>query len=482
MQTDTIAAISTPPGSGGIGIIRISGPDAVNAASALFRRSGDSGCHPGETAPVSDWESHRLYHGFVVEPERGRMIDEVLLAVMRAPRSYTREDVVEIQAHAGPAGLRAILDLVLRQGVRLAEPGEFTRRAFLNGRIDLSQAEGVMDLIAARSRAALDAASARVAGDLRRRVEEIREVLREEMAAMEAAIDFPEEVGEELSPSALRARLETEVGGPLAALIQRSEEGRMAREGVRVVVAGRPNVGKSSLVNRLLGQERAIVTEIPGTTRDVIEEQMSLQGMVLTLTDTAGLHDTDDPVERIGVARAKERLAEADLVLLVTEAEAPPSLEEMEIATVAGSRPVIWVINKMDLAGSSAGIDGEKAAGEPSPLPWEIPSEWEKFPRLPISARTGVGIEALILKMMKAVEPMAGHISHGAVPNLRHRGLLEAALERVEAAISGLDEGLPSELISIDLKEGHERLGDIIGETVREDVLDEIFSHFCIGK
>jgi tRNA modification GTPase len=256
----------------------------------------------------------------------------------------------------------------------------------------------------------------------------------------------------------------------------------MAREGVRVVVAGRPNVGKSSLMNRLLGQERAIVTAIPGTTRDVIEEQMSLQGMVLTLTDTAGLHDTDDPVERIGVARAKERLAEADLVLLVTEAQAPPSPEELEIATAAGSRPVIWVINKMDLAGSSVGMDGETPAEKHPALTWEIPPEWESIPRQPISARTGMGMEALVLQMAKAVEPLAGHISHGAVPNLRHRGLLEAALERLEAAISGLDEGLPSELIAIDLKEGYERLGDILGETVREDLLDEIFSRFCIGK
>ncbi len=482
MQTDTIAAISTPPGSGGIGIIRISGPEAVEAASSLFRRSGDARRDPGEASPISELESHRLYHGFIVEPETGRTIDEVLLAAMRAPRSYTREDVVEIQAHAGPAGLRAILDRVLRQGVRLAEPGEFTRRAFLNGRIDLSQAEGVMDLIAARSRTALDAASAQVAGDLRRRVEEIREVLREEMAALEAAIDFPEEVGEELSSTALRARLETAVRRPVARLIQRSEEGRMAREGVRVVVAGRPNVGKSSLMNRLLGQERAIVTEIPGTTRDVIDEQMSLRGMVLTLTDTAGLHETDDPVERIGVARAKERLAQADLTLLVTEAETPPSPCELEIAAEAGSRPLIWVINKMDRIVPSAGIDGEKTAEEPTPLPWEIPPEWKRFPRRPISARTGEGMDALVRRMAEAVEPPSSHLSHGAVPNLRHRGLLEAALERVEAAISGIDEGVPSELTAIDLKESHERLGDILGETVREDVLDEIFSRFCIGK
>ncbi|MFP4388851.1 MAG: tRNA uridine-5-carboxymethylaminomethyl(34) synthesis GTPase MnmE [Desulfococcaceae bacterium] len=482
MQTDTIAAISTPPGGGGIGIIRVSGPEAVTAASVLFRRSGDAGCDPGEAAPVSDWESHRLCHGFIVEPESGRMIDEVLLAVMRAPRSYTREDVVEIQAHAGPAGLRAILDQLLRRGVRLAEPGEFTRRAFLNGRIDLSQAEGVMDLIAARSRNALDAASAQLAGDLRRRVEEIREVLREEMAAMEAAIDFPEEVGEELSPVALRERLEAEVRQPVSALVRRSEEGRMTREGVRVVVAGRPNVGKSSLVNRLLGQERAIVTEIPGTTRDVIEEQMSLQGMVLTLTDTAGLHETEDPVERIGVARAKERLAEADLVLLVTEAEAPPSPEELEIASASGSSPVIWVINKMDRIVSSAGMDGEKPPQEPPPLAWEIPPEWERFPRQPISARTGSGIHALVRRMAEAVEPSSGHLSHGAVPNLRHRGLLEAALERIETAISGIDVSLPFELIAIDLKEAYERLGDILGKTVREDVLDEIFGRFCIGK
>lgn len=468
MISDTIAAIATPPGRGGIGIVRISGPRAVSIAAALFRRSGADSRAPGETTDAETRESHRLYHGFVAEPETGRTIDEVLLAVMRAPRSYTREDVVEIQAHAGPAALRAILELLLRRGARLAEPGEFTRRAFLNGRIDLSQAEGVMDLISARSRVALSAASAQVEGALRREVETIRAALLEIVARIEAAIDFPEEADDGLSAETARNRLEREVLEPVADLLRRAEDGRTAREGVRTVVAGRPNVGKSSLMNRLLGRERAIVTPVPGTTRDIIEEPMVLEGMSLILTDTAGLRDTEDPVERIGVARARERLAEADLVLLVTEAADPPGPGDRDIAAAAGDRPLIWVANKADLADETT-----------LPAP---PPGWERFPRQAVSAKTGAGMDALVRRMAEALESASDAVSHGAIPNLRHRVLLTETLEATRQALSALSSGLPFELAAIDLKTAYERLGDIPGETAREDVLDEIFGKFCIGK
>lgn len=468
MTSDTIAAIATPPGSGGIGIIRVSGPDAVSAATALFRRSGGASCDLENAVPPVEWESHRLYHGFIVEPEAERVIDEVLVAVMRAPRSYTREDVVEIQAHAGPAGLRAILEQVLRRGVRLAEPGEFTRRAFLNGRIDLSQAEGVMDLIAARSRAALSAASAQVAGELREVVEIIRDTLMSLMAHIEAAIDFPDEMEGELSGNEVRNRLKKEVITPIAELIRRADAGRVAREGVQVVVAGRPNVGKSSLVNRLLGKERAIVTAVPGTTRDLIEEEMTLDGMSLTLTDTAGLHDTEDPVEQIGVARARERLATADLVLLVTEATVPPGPGDRDVAAAAGDRPLIWVVNKMDLADD---------VGIPSP-----PDGQERVAKVQVSAKFGTGMDELRQRMVEAVEPAIAAAEHGAIPNLRHRELLDNALTSVRDAITAMEAGHPFELIAIDLNAAVEQLGTILGDTVRPDVLDEIFSRFCIGK
>lgn len=468
MTSDTIAAIATPPGSGGIGIIRVSGPKAVSAAMALFRRSGGASCDPEHATPPVEWESHRLYHGFIVAPEAERVIDEVLVAVMRAPRSYTREDVVEIQAHAGPAGLRAILEQVLRQGVRLAAPGEFTRRAFLNGRIDLSQAEGVMDLIAARSQAALSAASAQVAGELREAVGKIRDALMAVMAHIEAAIDFPDEMEGELSADEMRNRLEREAIAPIADLIRRADAGRTARAGVQVVVAGRPNVGKSSLVNRLLGQERAIVTAVPGTTRDLIEEEMTLDGMSLTLTDTAGLHDTEDPVEKIGVERARERLASADLVLLVTEANVPPGPGDRDVAAAAVNRPLIWVVNKVDLADD---------ADIPSP-----PDGWARWVRVQVSAKVGTGMDELRRRMAAAVEPAIAAAEHGAIPNLRHRKLLDTAMAAVRDAITTMESGHPFELIAIDLNSAAERLGDILGETVRPDVLDEIFTRFCIGK
>ena len=323
---DTIAAISTPPGEAGIGIVRLSGPEAEPIARRLFR--------PRRSRPA--WQSHRLYLGHLLDAQ-GHVLDEVLLTLMRAPHTYTRQDMVEIHCHSGYAILRAILQAVLAQGARLAKPGEFTLRAFLSGRLDLSQAEGVLEVIQARTESALRVAQAHLAGGLGRRLAGVRVALLGVLAQLEAALDFPEE-GAELTPAALKEQL-ADPRKELERLLATYRQGRLLREGVRVVLAGRPNVGKSSLLNRLLNADRAIVTDIPGTTRDVIEETVTLGGLAICLSDTAGLREARDRVEELGVARSREQLAQADLVLYLVDASEPPSPEDTRVIRGAGRPP-----------------------------------------------------------------------------------------------------------------------------------------------
>ncbi|GBC63801.1 tRNA uridine-5-carboxymethylaminomethyl(34) synt hesis GTPase MnmE [Desulfonema ishimotonii] len=468
MDSLTIAAIATPVGMGGIGIIRISGADALPIARSVFIRAAapDDGGERTALPPVP--ESHRFYHGYIRASETDRILDEVLLVLMRAPRSYTREDVVEIHAHAGPAALRAILNLVLKQGARLAGPGEFTRRAFLNGRIDLTQAEGVMDMISAQTDRSLDIATAQLRGGLGDAVAAIREPLSRILAHTEAAIDFPEDVGEEIDADDLLRALTRRVIRPLETLAERYEDGHILRDGLSVVVAGRPNVGKSSLMNVLLRQDRAIVTPIPGTTRDTLEEQLSIRGIPVMLSDTAGLHETSDPVEKIGIERACARLEAAELVLFMTDAGLPPTEQDHAICQMIRHKPVIWVINKVDLV--------EK------PFVPNIPDEWAAWPRIGISARHGDGIDALRDLIAETVLTSSLECESVVIPNLRHRVAIEESLASLREAVSGIDAGMPFELVNIDVREAFDRLGDILGITVREDVLDHIFSNFCIGK
>jgi len=472
MENSTIAAIATPGGRGGIGIIKISGSKALAIAAAIFSpavshawtRSGSA-----KTVVADGFKSHQLYYGHILDSGSRRVLDEVLLSVMKAPRSYTREDVVEINAHGGQVAVNAILELVLRQGARIAEPGEFTKRAFLNGRIDLTQAEAVIDIINARTDKSLQVAAAQVKGTMSGPVERIRQLLIAFLTRTEAGIDFPDDVGEIIDPRAATAEIETGVIKPLQSLIQQHVDGNVLRDGLKVAVVGRPNVGKSSLLNCLVQKERAIVTAVPGTTRDTIEETLNINGFPIVLADTAGLHDTHDPIETIGIKKTIENVNGADLVIFMVEANHALTGEDHKIYQKLRSKPTIIVINKIDLADSDNMV--------------EIPAKWSSHNCLGISALYDRGIEALkeqIVATAFGENPI--DIEAGIVPNLRQKLLLEDSLKAAQAIRRELNNGNPMELIAIQLQDAIDALGQILGTTVKVDVLDQIFSRFCIGK
>lgn len=452
---DTIAAISTPPGEGAIGIVRLSGPDAVRIAAAVFRSSSGRDITTG---------SGRIFHGEI--RAGNEILDEVLVHVMRAPHTYTREDVVEINTHGGAGPLQAVLELVLEKGARLAEPGEFTKRAFLNGRIDLVQAEAVIDRIRAKTRAGLRAAHAAASGALSKAIAAMREPLLEALARIEASVDFPEDDLPELVTPELKASL-ADIASNMEALLKTADAGRLYREGASVTIAGRPNVGKSSLFNALLRDTRAIVTAQPGTTRDLLEEFITLQGIPVRLSDTAGLRHAEDEAERIGVDMARGALTAADMVLFVIEATSPATPEDEALATdlAALEIPVFLVVNKTDLA------------------PHPDLSHWRNrfATTCLISAQTGAGLREL-------ENILAGHLLHGTsvspsevlVSRVHQRDSLRRAHEALEHLLANF--GASPEFLSIDLRDALNALGEITGETVTEDVLDRIFSSFCIGK
>jgi tRNA modification GTPase len=468
---DTIAAIATPPGVGGIGVIRISGSNAFSVGMAIFRSAGASGDEP----PAS----HLLTYGHVVDPVSGEIVDEVLAAFMRAPRTYTREDVVEISGHGAPLVLRRILELALAAGARSARPGEMTLRAFLNGRLDLSQAEAVMALVNAETDAGRRLALRQLQGALAECVHAARESTMASLVRIEASIDFPEEEvplpdAEELDAYMHRAL--DEVDGLLAG----AERGRVLREGLRVALVGRPNVGKSSLLNALLGTERAIVTPVPGTTRDTIEERATLGGIALHLVDTAGLSPTEDPVERIGVERSLAAARSADLLLLVLDGSQPLSdldlraaadlraLREEASLYEASTLPVVAVLNKSDLL--------------PVVSDSQVAALWPDAPIVHSSAVVADGTRSL----EEAIVALAlGGSAQGAdslVSSTRHHDALRRARERLAAARTTLADGLPLDFVTIDLRAALDALGEITGETATADLLDEIFAQFCIGK
>lgn len=439
---------------GGIGVVRLSGPNAEAIARRRFR----------PRRPRARLESHRLYLGHFLDSQ-GQAIDEVLLTVMRAPRSYTREDVVEIHCHSGPQVLKEILAGVLQEGARLARPGEFTLRAFLSGRLSLSQAEAVLEVIEAKSTAALRVAQEHLAGGLGRRLAAAQQALLGVVAQVEAALDFPEEA-EELDPEELAAKL-APVAADLACLAATYREGRLLKEGVRVVLAGRPNVGKSSLLNRLLEEERAIVTDIPGTTRDIIEEAVTWQGILVRLTDTAGLRDAGDRVEELGIARTEERLASADFILYLVDHSRPLSTEDPKRLAELRGRPGLVVVNKIDLPG---GLEEEELA------------QLSPFPLARLSALTGEGVEELKARIVGAVLEGGVPATGEVITQARHHEHLRAAVASLEAALGHL-KGPPAwELLAEELRSAREELGRLTGETVADDLLEEIFSRFCIGK
>jgi len=449
---DTIAAIGTPPGEGGIGIVRVSGPEAP----AILRRL------VVPTRRGRAWAPWRMRHGHVVDPASGAVVDEVLAVWMAAPHTYTRQDVVEIHAHGGMVALRRVLELSLLAGARLAGPGEFTLRAFLNGRLDLAQAEAVLDVVRAKSRAGLQAAVGQLQGRLSARVGAVRGQLIEALAHLEAAFDFPDD---EIPPCDLPALLEA-AAAELDALLAGAEQGIAYRQGLRTAIIGRPNVGKSSLLNALLRAERAIVTPIPGTTRDTVEENAVVGGIPLVLVDTAGLTDAADPVERLGVERSRAALDTADLVLWVVDGSQPPRPDDRAIATLVDGRRGVLVVNKSDLPR----VPGHE----------ELAPGWRA---VPISALTGQGLEGLEQAVLQSV--LAGRVEAGEEPLVsrpRHADALRRAREHVAAAARAHAEGWPGDCVAIDLRAAADALGEITGEAVSEDLVARIFADFCIGK
>ena len=456
---DTIAAIATPPGTGSIGIIRVSGPRSRDIASLIFRPSNKT----------EGFNSHRLYHGDIISPDTGRVIDEVLISFMMKPHSYTGEDILEINCHGSTFILQSVLSLVIKAGARLAEPGEFTKRAFLNNRIDLSQAEAVAETIMAQTDRALDLAVSHLKGDLAGKIETVRIAIIDILAILETSIDFSDEDVEFGNPPSAARDIEAIIGD-LTELASTYGEGKIYRDGINAVIAGRPNVGKSSLLNRLLGEKRAIVTAMPGTTRDFIEETIPIKGVPVRLTDTAGIREPQNIIEKEGVNLVWEKLSQADVVIVVIDGSERLTREDIEIIEKCKAKKFFLVINKADLPHV---IDKKELA---SLAPDVMPPIW-------ISAKHGEGIPAL----KDAIHSLAlngadcGH-TLTIVSNIRHKMAIEKTRDLLSKARDGILQGLSPEFPAFDIRQALESLGEIAGETVTEEVLDRIFATFCIGK
>ena len=457
-DNDTITAIATPTGQAGIGIIRISGPLSFEIAGKIFRPQN----------PDRKLQSHRLYLGHLLDPSTEAMIDEVLVSFMKAPFSYTREDVIEINSHSGYLLLSRILEIVLEQGARLAKPGEFTLRAFLNGRIDLTQAEAVIDLINSKSDRGLALASQQIQGSFWAEIEGLRKKVTGLLAHAEVAIDFPEEEADILSREEAANQIRDEVVKPIRKMIK-AHVNRLWVDGVKTVIVGRVNAGKSSLLNLLLNEQRAIVTPIPGTTRDIIESTITIGGLPLRLMDTAGFGKATGEVEKIGIDLTERKLAEADFLLVVIDQSRPLNTDDLRIISRCREKKALMVINKIDLP-SAFGQESEK-------------KELSGFPMAKISALTGEGLDDLTKAIVDCVlESETDMTSSNAAPNLRHRQALMDAVRYFETAERSTKKDAPMEIVALELKSGLDALGEIIGETTTEDVLDNIFSQFCLGK
>lgn len=469
---DTIAAIATPPGIGGVGIIRISGADAFSIALPLMRRPGGKTDIP---------PSHQLTYAHIIDPQTGEILDEVLVAFMHAPHTYTCEDVVEIQGHGGPLVLKRILRAVLAQGARMAHAGEFTLRAFLNGRLDLAQAEAVMDLIDAQTEAGQRLAMQQLRGKLSEQVEQARHAILGVIARIEASIDFPEEEVPTPQPEELHPMI-AEAQHFVAQLLAGSEQGRLYRQGLRTAIIGRPNVGKSSLLNALLRSERAIVTPVAGTTRDTVEEIANLRGIPLHLIDTAGITPSDDPVEQIGVQRSRAAAESADIVLLVFDGSEPLTAQDRRVSYELQAmgfamateeqgkyRPVIIVLNKADC---EQRIERDT-----------VEQLWPRADYVTTSTVTGIGLTQLEERLATIV--LEGRTLTGEsvlVTSARHQEALRRAAEHLRASLISIEQRLPLDFASIDLRAAYDTLGEVTGETASDDLLDRIFSEFCIGK
>ncbi len=454
-EQDTICAASTPPGAGGIGIIRISGGTAIAIALKIFkpRRNKDL-----MTAP-----SHSILYGHVVDPASGETVDEALLSLMRAPSTYTREDVIEIHCHGGMMPLQRTLGLLLSSGARQAEPGEFTKRAFLNGRIDLAQAEAVMDIIRAKTDLSLRAANEQLLGGLSGEIAALRDRLLSVIAAVEAGIDFPEEdietgTGQPLSDEADRLLAAVD------SLLSDYAYGRILRDGFATAIVGKPNVGKSSLLNALLKQNRAIVTEVPGTTRDVLEDYLNISGVPIKILDTAGIRHSHDVVEQEGVLRSLGAIGSADIVLVVFDGSQPFTAEDQRVMDEVQGKHVVAIINKSD-------------------LPRKLEQMYQSAVQVSVSCRTGEGLDDLKRTISdKVKQGTIGSREHVWAVNQRHKTALEQTRENLQRALESITSGLSPEFVSLDLRGALDSLGLIIGATYTEDILERIFNDFCIGK
>ena len=458
MQTDTIAAISTPIGEGAIGIVRLSGKDALSICEKVFKGPN-----------LKTVNSHTIHYGKIVNPKDDTVIDEVMVTVMKKPKTFTREDIVEINCHGGIVSVNRILKLVLSYGARLAEPGEFTKRAFLNGRIDLSQAEAVIDLIRAKTDEAMSVAVNQLEGRLSSLIRSLRQKLIETIAHVEVNIDYPEyDDVEEMTHQMMKIKTK-EVYEEIDYLLQVAEQGKILREGIKTAIIGRPNVGKSSLMNKLIQEEKAIVTNVPGTTRDVIEEYVNVRGIPLKLIDTAGIRKTDDIVEKIGVKRSRQVLKEADLILLMFNNKEPLTNDDLNILKAVQSFNIIMIVNKIDLE-TKLNLD-------------DLPHWAKEKPIVHLSIVEDKGIDELeekLVEMFFAGEMTSSDLAY--VSNVRHIHLLEEARESLEEALNALEMDIPLDIVQIDVTKAWELLGEIIGDTASEALIDQLFSQFCLGK
>lgn len=459
IEFDTIAAISTPPGEGAISIVRLSGEEAVSIANRVFQSNVD----------LASVTSHTIHYGHIKDVRRDTVLDEVMVTVMRAPRTFTREDVIEINCHGGMVVTNQILQLLLREGARLAEPGEFTKRAFLNGRIDLSQAEAVMDLIRAKTDKAMHLAVEQLDGQLSHLIRLLRQEILQTLAQVEVNIDYPEYDDVEEMTSRLLAEKATSVRTQILELLRTAQQGKILREGLATAIIGRPNVGKSSLLNHLIKEDKAIVTDIAGTTRDVIEEYVNVRGVPLKLIDTAGIRETDDVVERIGVERSRQALAEADLILLLLNSSEELTKEDKQLLEATQGMKRLILLNKTDLPTHLS--DEELAA---------YLNEEEV---LPISVMTSQGIDVLE-EQIAALFFDEGVSEKDAtyVSNNRHIGLLEEAEQALDEVIQGIEMGMPVDLVQIDMTRAWDLLGEVVGDSVQDELITQLFSQFCLGK
>lgn len=459
-EFDTIAAISTPPGEGAIGIVRLSGEEAIAVADRVYKLGSKQ---------LADQTSHTIHYGNIVNPKTNDTVDEVMVTVMRAPKTFTREDVVEINCHGGILAVNQVLQIVLQNGARLAEPGEFTKRAFLNGRIDLSQAEAVMDLIRAKTDKAMYVALQQLDGNLSNLIRNLRSEILDTLAQVEVNIDYPEYDDVEEMTSVLLIEKAKQVKSAVQQLLETASQGKILREGLATAIIGRPNVGKSSLLNYLLREEKAIVTDIAGTTRDVIEEYVSVKGVPLRLIDTAGIRETEDIIEKIGVERSRKALVDADLILLVFNQNEPLTDEDKALIEATNQNHRIIILNKMDLPNKLDLEELEFLVGE------------DAIVKTSVLTQSGVDVlESKIADLFFSGN--TGERDATYVSNVRHIALLNDAESALDDVIDGVESGMPVDLVQIDMTRCWDLLGEITGDSVQDELLTQLFSQFCLGK